>query len=71
MKYVEQKEKVIQQLPNKEILQITVEAPNLQFNVETTAETNEFQEHLQTPLEGAEEVMEILETSKCDQKFHG
>ena len=54
----------------KKFCKITVEIPNLQFNVETTAETNEFQEHLQTPLEGAEEVMEILETSKCDQKFH-
>ena len=72
MKYIEPKEKVVQQLPSKEILQnygrsskllITAkDIPNLQFNVEKTEENNDFQEHSQTPLEGAEEVMEILET---------
>ena len=68
VKYVEPKEKVVQQIPSKELLQnygrsskmliAAKDIPNLQFNVDKTEDTSEFQEHSKNSPEGAGEVMD-------------
>ena len=69
IKYVEPGEKLVQQLPGKEILQnygrssklliAAKDIPDLRFNLEKTEMNGEAQEHLENTLEGADEVQEV------------
>ena len=77
VKYVEQSEKVVQQLPNKEILQnygrssklliAAKDIPDLQFNLEKAHDISEDEEHSKKLLEGAGEVMEVMESDVLSQ----
>ena len=75
VKYVEPSEKVIRQLPSRELLQnygrssklliAAKDIPNLHLNVEDTEDTSEFCE--QNPPEGIGEVVEIMESNELSQ----
>ena len=77
VKYVEPKEKVVQQLPSKEVLQnyrrssklliAAKDIPNLQFNIEKTESISESQEHSKNSLDGTGEVLEVMETEVLSQ----
>ena len=78
---MEPSEKVIQQLPSKELLQnygrkskllkAIKDIPNLQFNIEETGDTSKFGEHSQKLPEDVEEVVEVIETKVILQKECG
>ena len=71
VKYVEPSEKVVQQLPSKELLQnygrsskmliAAKDIPNLQFNLGKTEGTSESHEDSENSLEGAGDVVEVME----------
>ena len=73
VKYVEPSEKVIQQLPNKKILQnygrsaklliAAKDIPNLDFQLEKSQDTSECGEHSINSLEGTGDVVQVME---CD-----
>ena len=77
VKYVEPSEKVVQQLPNKEILQnygrssklliAEKDIPDLQFNLEKAHDISEDEEHSKNLLEGAGEIMEVMESDVLSQ----
>ena len=74
VKYVEPSEKVVQQLPGKEMLQkygrssrvllTAKDIPDLPFNVNGESE---FPEHSQNSLDPVGEVMEVMEANVCPQ----
>ena len=74
---MEPSEKVVQQLPGKEMLRkygrspkvllTTKDIPDLHFNVNGESE---FPEHLQNLLDPAGEVMEVMETNVYPQNVH-
>ena len=74
IKYVEPSEKVVQQLPGKEMLRkcgrspkvllTTKDIPDLHFNINGESE---FPEHSQNLLDPAGEVMEVMEINVCPQ----
>ena len=80
VKYIEPSEKIIQQLPSKEVLKnygrtsklliADKDIPNLQFNMEETEENSEPQKYLNEPTEGAE-VVEVMETSVLTKTVSG
>ena len=79
VKYVEPSEKIVQQLPSKELLQKygrssklllpMKDIPNLQFTAGKLEMISEFQEHLENSWDNVEEVVEIIETSVSHQEF--
>ena len=81
IKYVEPSEKVVQQLPSKELFQnygrssklliAAKDIPNLQFNMEKTEDISKFQEHSKNSPEGVREVMKVMETDVLSQTVSG
>ena len=72
VKYVEPSEKIVQQLPSKEILQnygrssklliAARDIPDLQFDVEKTESGSEVREHSENSLRSTGKVIEVIET---------
>ena len=79
VKYVEPSEKIVQQLPSKELLQKygrssklllpMKDIPDLQFTARKLETISEFQEHSESSWDDMEEVVEIVETSVSHQEF--
>ena len=77
VKYVEPIEKVVQQLPIKQLLQnygrsaklliAAKDIPNLEFNLEDTQNISKYKEHLKNSLEGAGKVVEVMESDVLSQ----
>ena len=77
VKYVEPSEKIVQQLPSKELLQKygrssklllpMKDIPDLQFTAGKLEMISEFQEHLENSWDDADEVFESIETTVCYQ----
>ena len=79
VKYVEPSEKIVQQLPSKELLQKygrssklllpRKDIPDLQFTAGKLEMISEFQEQWESSLNDVEEIVEIIETSVSHQEF--
>ena len=77
VKYVEQSEKVVQQLPSKKVLEnygrsaklliVAKFIPSLGFQLEKTQDTSKCREHLINLLEGTGDVIQVMECGVLSQ----